>query len=172
MNHLRKTIGGGTTRNDLLTICKNLKLPFFKGIYSCDLIPNIEELGESFCIIVNTHPSTLSGEHWILLLYHQNELKISDSLNLPIKAYTQRLGEVVRSSPISRIRTNQVQHPFSWNCGFYVLHDMFLFHLKVCNKLTNRIKKIIWKYRPRACIINDKICICNISKMIPLIKRQ
>ncbi len=170
MDIVKKVINIGTTRNDLLNICKDLKLPFFKGIYPCDLIPNLDTLGKTFCIIVNTHPSTLWGEHWVLLFKHKTKLKISDSLNLPKKNFQSQLGVVIKQYKITSLRFNRIQDNQSWNCGLFVLHDLFLFHLKNSPKTRNKTNQIIWNYRNRASNLNDKICICNISKMIKLIQ--
>ena len=169
MDHILKTIGLGTTREDLFSICNQLELPFFKGIYPCDLVPNLKELGETFSIIINTHPSTLWGEHWVLLLQHQNVLKISDSLKLPKKMFESRLGEIIKHHKIGGLRKHKVQHKQSWNCGLFVLHDMFLFHLKINRKYPPKRRTNFKKYQTRACKQNDKICIYNISKMLPLI---
>ena len=171
MDIVKKVINTGTTRNDLLNICKDLKLPFFKGIYPCDLIPNLDTLGKTFCIIVNTHPSTLWGEHWILLFRHNKKsLKISDSLNLPKNFFESQLGVVIKQYKATPLRPNKIQDNQSWNCGLFVLHDLFLFHLKTNPKTRTKTNQIIWNYRNRASYINDKICICNISKMITFIQ--
>lgn len=167
MDYLQTVINTGTTGEDLLRICYKLKLPFFKGVYSSDYFPDFETLGSSFCIIINTHPSTEPGEHWVLLLGHKNKLMISDSLRLSKKQYIAKLGQVVRQFNIYPLRKNKVQHNESLNCGLFVLHDVFLFHLKIFKKNSN----MLWKYRKRACKLNDKICICNINKMLQLIKQ-
>ena len=154
----------GLTNIYINKFLSKLNTPYFKGIYAVDKCPDIKQFLDDFCLIINTATIAEPGEHWIVIMRHKNQLKFSDSLNLPILFTSNHLKKLLKKAKPTR--TYAIQAIETQTCGFYCIHDILLFHLK-----SFKIKTKIKKFKNTALYMNDEICISNIEKMIPLINK-
>lgn len=155
------------TRGDYLDhFLKKLNLPFYKGIFAADTIPPDIIKKPIFCIIINTDLYGMEGTHWIVVIKYYNDAKIFDSSSIPRKLLFPVMNTFFKSLKAKRIRTKKIQSKNSNFCGFYCLHEILKFHLLL--KKNNNPKLTSFSNQPN---LNDKICIKNIQKMIPKIKR-
>jgi len=93
----------------------------FKGTYPKDLIPKRKFNNLPIALIINTHPSNKSGEHWVaLFITNDNKAEYFDSFGRePFK----EIFEFVKLFNIKTIIYNRqiVQCLFSSNCGAYCI---------------------------------------------------
>ncbi len=156
----------GITNIYLNATLNKLHVPLYKGIYAANTIPPLSKLGKSFCIIVNTSISSQIGKHWIVIIMHHNKAKTIDSLLTLYSQMHPKMQTFLEKIKASHIRTYSIQPSNSANCGFYCLHAIIKFHLLLNNR-TLQIRPFINSNSN----INDEICISNLEKMIPKIKK-
>lgn len=91
----------------------------FKGVYSCNTIPNLK-LHKKFSIIVNLSRDDQQGTHWVSIFRNHKMLVYYDSLGLPltnrdIKSFLCKINNHYNYN----LFQNQCYD--SYNCGFYCL---------------------------------------------------
>lgn len=91
----------------------------FKGVYSCNTIPNLK-FYKNFSIIVNLSRNDEQGTHWVSIFRKGKILLYYDSLGLPltnrdIKTFLCRINKQYDYN----LFQNQCYD--SYNCGFYCL---------------------------------------------------
>ena len=83
-------------------ICRKDKYvrPYFLGVFSSDTLP--PRVRSPGCLICNTAPSTMPGEHWIAMFFTTNETEYFCSFGRPpnnaIADYMKSLGKPIRRS--------------------------------------------------------------------------
>jgi len=98
-----------------------LKNRSFKGVYPCDLTPNID-YSKKFSIIINTGTSDTNGEHFIAIYADSKKLIYFDSFGM--KPDNKYLVNFIKSSKKKRklfFNLTQIQDHSSNFCGFYCL---------------------------------------------------
>ncbi len=127
----------------------------FKGVYARNQMPII--IKRPSAIIVNTHPDSLPGEHWVtIFLNEDNTADYFDSYGLPPlhKDYYHFLS--IHAIDGIRYNSNTLQHITSKTCGgycvLYVLHRCKGYsHCEFINKFSKNS------------LLNDKYVLSNIS---------
>ena len=89
----------------------------FRGVYPCDLIP--KSLPATSAIIVNTHPSEKSGQHWVAYFFTPSQVFYFDSYGLPPLKRELKLPMKMRKSKTYFKRRLQGH---SRVCGHYCLY--------------------------------------------------
>ena len=87
-----------------------LKFRYFGSLPSDD-VPTLDN--DTFAII-NTPPSNMRGEHWIMIANFRHELYFADSLGRP--SFLKRHYKQMMPAPLQ-------SHPSV--CGFYTIHAAF-----------------------------------------------
>lgn len=154
-NKLNNSVSTNYINNTLNT------LPYFIGTFPINKCPNLKKVPRNFCMVVNTANHNEPGEHWIAIMRYKNCLKISDSLTTQYDSRNVfnkfKKASLVRKYPIQAINTQ--------TCGFFCIHDIMLYHIKLKN-IPNTNKK----FNRHDLHLNDEICISNIEKMLNLLK--
>lgn len=161
---LKKSTTSGISNIYIDQILKPYHLPHFIGIFPSDKCPKLDKIPKNFCMILNTDTSSGPGKHWFCVMRHNKEIKISDSSNilLPLINPPNNLADIVRKG--SLLRTYPIQPVDTKTCGFYCIHDVLLYHLKLLKK-----KSKTKPFKRKHTTLNDEICISNIEKMMPII---
>ena len=159
----------GVTNIYLNTTLLRLNLKYYRGVYAVNKIPSIRTLKDNFCIIINTAPDTQPGEHWVAVTMYKKKATIFDSMSIPDKHLSKSLLLFLKKINAKKYNHHQIQSLNSKNCGFYCIHAIVKFHLKLENKSFS-IK--LHPFSKTSLIKNDEICISNLEKMIPLIMKK
>lgn len=104
----------------------------FLGVYPSDLLPKRKIPKRPFGLIVNTHPKTLPGEHWLAFYFPTHSYgeffdsygRAPDNSDFPV--------DIVRFLELQAktytYQTLQLQHPLAITCGqhclFYLIKRM------------------------------------------------
>ena len=129
----------------------------FRGVFSADNIP----LGGSGAFIVNTHPATKPGEHFIVILRRKTKFYYFDSLNLALENYPdvlKRLKQGKHNKKYNPFLNSPIQSPLSSFCGLFCI----VFLLTIDERYRPILSKIVpfEKYNLER---NDEICIKNLE---------
>ena len=96
----------------------------FRGVWSADNFPTMEDQGASFQI-VNTEPSSQTGKHWILLCRQRRgskkEIVFWDSLGKEPKTYKKLYTRLTYLYEQILTFNHPLQSHFSNCCGLYCL---------------------------------------------------
>ena len=87
----------------------------YMGSFPSDFVPNLRN--DTFAII-NTQPSNMVGEHWIMIAKFHHELLFADSLGLSINNYP-----FLKQIYSQLVRTRLQDHASV--CDFYTIHAAF-----------------------------------------------
>jgi hypothetical protein len=96
----------------------------FRGVYACDKLP--KNVPTSSLYVCNTDPSTLPGEHWIVIyIDSKKRADFFDSFGMhpSVKIFETFLNN---NSVVWSHSNKVVQHPFSDACGYHCI--FFAFH--------------------------------------------
>ena len=90
----------------------------FRGVFPLDRVP--QNLRHDGGFIVNSHSSTLPGEHWIAVYVHPTVVKVFDPLGF---YYPSSLVSQIERQSSGRVEYNRLhyQHPLTTLCGHYCL---------------------------------------------------
>jgi hypothetical protein len=94
------------------------------GIFSADALPS-GVAGFPACLIVNTHPSSKPGEHWVaFFMDSKKRLEYFDSYGRDVapNSYFEKFADVFETKSFNKMR---LQGPFSAVCGYYCLSYIF-----------------------------------------------
>ena len=101
----------------LQQIINRIRLPNFRylGPFPSDYVPTLDD--DSFAII-NTQPSNMQGEHWIMIASFQNELNFADSLGRKGYSFLNNNQHYKQMMPAPLQFYPSV-------CGFYTIYAAF-----------------------------------------------
>ena len=85
----------------------------YRGSFPSDYVPTLDN--NTFAII-NTHPSNMQGEHWIMIANSRQILYFADSLGLKKYSFLKQHYEQMMPEPLQ-------SHPSV--CGFYTIYAVF-----------------------------------------------
>ena len=92
----------------------------FRGIYPRDTLPS-GPIRPPVFLILNTDTHNLPGKHWkVIFIDHEYNGEVFDSLALPLSDHVIRFMNIW--SRKWSTNTQAYQHPFSAQCGIYVLY--------------------------------------------------
>lgn len=96
----------------------------FIGVFPRDRLPDIYKYPCSF--VLNTHPSSKIGEHWIAFYFNQEKkCDFFDSFGLPPSYYN--LEKYINKFSFSfNYNKIQLQNFFSSSCGYYCIFFILL----------------------------------------------
>ena len=99
----------------LLQIINRIPLLKFRylGSFPSDYVPTLDN--DTFAII-NTHPSNMQGEHWIMTAKSRQKLYFADSLGRKTYSFFKQQYEQMMPEPLQ-------SHPSV--CGFYTIYAAF-----------------------------------------------
>lgn len=84
-----------------------------------------------YTAIVNTHPSTKSGEHWVCItVISNNEVSIFDSLSSDQHLHNKYFNIFVNLFSKLEKNVGLLQDPFSASCGLFCIYYLYY----ICNK--------------------------------------
>ena len=93
------------------------RIPLLKfrylGSFSSDYVPTLDN--DTFAII-NTQPSNMQGEHWIMIANSREKLYFADSLGRKKYSFLKQQYEQMMPEPLQ-------SHPSV--CGFYTIYAAF-----------------------------------------------
>lgn len=93
----------------------------FLGVYPCDLLPQRHISKRPFGLIVNTHPHTLPGEHWLALYFPSPGYgEFFDSYGRPPDSPDFPASIVMfleQQAEKYTFHQRQLQHPSAVTCG-------------------------------------------------------
>ena len=119
----------GLSNFDILKIAKYLEIPYFKGVFTRDQLPEKIENKESG--IVNFNTSKEPGSHWVAYFRDGNQKIYFDSFGqvIPteIQKYLKTKEEYQNNLPVIQRNTDIVQEPNTVICGhlcLYVLDNL------------------------------------------------
>ena len=132
----------GLSNFDILKIAKYLEIPYFKGVFTRDQLPEKLENKESG--IVNFNTSKEPGSHWVAYFRDGNQKIYFDSFGqvIPteIEKYLKTKEEYQNNLPVIQRNTDIVQEPNTVICGHLCLY--VLDNLSKGLKLHDRRKKV------------------------------
>ena len=119
----------GLSNFDILKIAKYLEIPYFKGVFTRDQLPEKLENKESG--IVNFNTSKEPGSHWVAYFRDGNQKIYFDSFGqvIPteIEKYLKTKEEYQNNLPVIQRNTDIIQEPNTVICGhlcLYVLDNL------------------------------------------------
>ena len=119
----------GLSNFDILKIAKYLEIPYFKGVFTRDQLPEKIENKESG--IVNFNTSKEPGSHWVAYFRDGSKKIYFDSFGqvIPteIQKYLKTKEEYQNNLPVIQRNTDIVQEPNTVICGhlcLYVLDNL------------------------------------------------
>ena len=119
----------GLSNFDILKIAKYLEIPYFKGVFTRDQLPEKLENKESG--IVNFNTSKEPGSHWVAYFRDGNQKIYFDSFGQVIPTESQKYlktrEEYQNNLPVIQRNTDIVQEPNTVICGhlcLYVLDNL------------------------------------------------
>ena len=123
--------------NKIMEKCKSTK-KIYMGTFAIDELP--EKVFYPSAMIVNTHPSHKSGEHWLAIYFDKNKKgTFFDSYGNTAKFFN--LGKFMKKHSISyKENSVMLQSNSSEYCGIYSI--LFLIHMS--KKLT--LKQFLLKF--------------------------
>jgi hypothetical protein len=96
----------------------------FKGVFPRDKLPHLDTYHSSF--IVNTHPSTYPGEHWLAFYFDKSKhCEFFDSFGFSLEFYGFK-KYITRYSTSNRSNLMQIQDIDSIACGYYCIYFILL----------------------------------------------
>ena len=97
---------------------------FFKGVYSRDRLPSFIDV-KPCAIIVNTHPSSMPGEHWLAMYFDtKGRTEFFDPYGKAPNTFDMEKFLQTTSSSWS-FNNKQIQAPHSLMCGPICLFYLF-----------------------------------------------
>ena len=142
------------TTTNLNLMLKNYEI--FMGTFPSDQI-QIQKSGYPQAFIVNTEPSTSTGEHWTALIVSDKKCLFFDPLGCEILNIF--LLETLKGVGITKYKYNscQIQSTFSNNCGYYCVAFILSFirgfsYSSFIHNFVSELKQ------------NDRLCILFIEK--------
>ena len=85
----------------------------YRGSFPSDYVPTLDN--DTFAII-NTQPSNIQGEHWIMIANSRQKLYFEDSLGRKKYSFLKQQNEQMMPEPLQ-------SHPGV--CGFYTIYAAF-----------------------------------------------
>ena len=116
----------GLANSYVHNLASKFKINKYRGVFSADKFP----VGGRGSFIVNTHPSSEPGEHFIVILRRRRKYFYFNPLGLTLNEYPSVLSRIKQSSAKKKYYpalVKPVQSPFSDFCGFFCV--FFLVHL-------------------------------------------
>ena len=117
-----------TQQLDRLLAHHPLTRDLFRGVYPCDQLPHPTPLDthgrfRPWLCVVNTHPASQPGEHWLLLgVDDPAQLHIFDSFGKDLKIYQNPWLNRFRRA-FTRVHQNSTQYQGVSNaCGYYCIY--------------------------------------------------
>ena len=110
----------------LLGKCIHLKY-YFYGDFAADIFSKLTREG---LIIVKALPAQYEGNHWMVILFHENKVYSADALGIPIQNYQIMFSRLVKFyNEVTRVlKLKPVQNQNPKLCGLfciYIAHVMF-----------------------------------------------
>lgn len=138
-------------------LVSNYNINKFRGVFSADNFP----LGGTGKFIINTHPSTKKGEHFIVLVREKRKFIFFDPLGLTLDSYPyvkKRIEQSKHPKKYHLYLKGPVQSPLSSFCGFFCVLFLLIYDLKSSQKLKSLIP-----FDKNNLLLNDEICISNLE---------
>ena len=117
------------TNFDLYTHVKEIKIPYFRGVYMRDTLPKKTLTNE--CGIMNFNTSNQTGSHWVCWYKKGSTRVYFDSFGcicpIELQKYLKTPLEFKNSTPCIQRNSEQVQEPNTQICGqlcLYVLKNL------------------------------------------------
>ena len=85
----------------------------YRGSFLSDYVPTLDN--DTFAII-NTQPSNMQGEHWILIANSRQKLYFADSLGRKMYSFLKQQNEQMMQEPLQSDPSV---------CGFYTIYAAF-----------------------------------------------
>ena len=86
---------------------------WYRGFFTSDYVPT---LGNDTFAIINTQPSNMHGEHWIMIANSRQKMYFADSLGRKKYSFLKQQSEQMMPEPLQ-------SHPCV--CGFYTIYAEF-----------------------------------------------
>ena len=133
------------------------KTSFYRGVYSCDNIPDQLTLEKQFTIICNLSKESESGTHFVVIVYNNGAVLYLDSLAMNITIHDD-ISNFLKKITVNEILfiKYRIQPLNSDTCGLYCILFVLLFDRKP--------KKMLMHFK-RNTYNNDYICIINIETL-------
>ena len=122
----------------------------FLGVFARDQLPR-GRLPRKWAMVVNTHPSTRPGEHWVAFYVEDNVCEYFDSYGLPppldFEHYMKQRG-------LTYVFNNcLLQDYFSFVCGQYCIY--YLYHRNKGESMTSILTKLKERGDKNDSIVSD-----------------
>ena len=104
---------------------KYIHLKYYSyGVFAAD---NFPKLTRKRFIVVHASPAQYEGSHWMVILFHENEIYLADPLGIPIQNYQILYSPLVQfyNEFPQVLKLTPVQNQNSELCGLFV----FILHI-------------------------------------------
>ena len=141
---------------------KLYQLPYYKGVYSSNNIPNFTK---NYIFICNLSNDYEKGSHFITICNVDSHLFILDSLAMNIANSELYLNVKEKFKNCKKLITidKPIQSMTSQGCGIYCIFFVLFFHAKIGKKLASLN---LLPFDGRILENNDSICIANINTLV------
>ena len=146
---------GPVFNSEIESFLSSYHLPFFRGVFSSNNIPNFKG---NFIIICNLSNELQAGTHFITLARIDKEMLILDSLALNIgnKELIKSINLFSKKCDTITYLNHAIQSATSDGCGIFCIFFVFLYHARLKKRMP-----ILQKFKkPHQ---NDAICINNVN---------
>ena len=142
----------GLTNFDLISYIEQLKVPYFRGVFMRDELPNRKHIIE--CGIMNLNKSDQIGSHWVCFVRNKKDRIYFDSFGqitpLELQKYLKSKYEFNNEKSVIQRNSDIVQRVNTHVCGhlcLVVLTSLMREHLsyqEVLNKLNDGYSQNYW----------------------------
>ena len=142
----------GLTNFDLISCIEKLKVPYFRGVFMRDELPNRKHIIE--CGIMNLNKSNQVGSHWVCFVRNKKDRIYFDSFAqitpLELQKYLKSKSEFINEKSVIQRNSNIVQRANTHVCGhlcLVVLTSLMREHLsyqEVLNRLNYGYSQNYW----------------------------
>ena len=113
----------GLTNFDLISYIEQLKVPYFRGVFMRDELPDRKHIIE--CGIMNLNKSEQIGSHWVCFVRNKKDRIYFDSFGqitpLELQKYLKTKQEFKNNTPVIKRNTDIVQRVNTHVCGHLCL---------------------------------------------------
>lgn len=131
----------------------------FKGVFSCDSIPEYLGSLNRFSFVCNLSKEGEKGSHFVTIIARDNCTLYIDSLGQPCT--NQEISRFIngRGQGVSIYSSSILQHPLSVFCGYYCIFNVLLFD-------ANNSYREKFKFSNDDLYANDKSCLNYIKILV------
>ena len=113
----------GLTNFDLISYIKKLGVPYFRGVFMCNELPDKKCLVE--CGIMNFNKSDEMGSHWVCFVRNHDERIYFDTFGqitpIELQKYLKTQNEFKNKKSVIQRNSDIVQSPNTHVCGHLCL---------------------------------------------------